>query len=176
MNRKPDKLKLSVHYIIAKCGDPRKLGATKLNKILWFADSFAYVYWGESITGSKYIRKPYGPVPKNIEKTKKQLIVERKINVQSRKEKYEPVLYRNLNSPDVSHFPENHIGLFDALIDEICNEYTASEISRVSHDDIWKALIDGEEIPLETLLVSEPGNYSNEAISWANQVVKNHGL
>ena len=49
MKRKSDKFKLAVHYIIAKCGEPGKLESAKLNRILWFADSFAYVYWGKAL-------------------------------------------------------------------------------------------------------------------------------
>jgi len=176
MTQESDKCMVVVHYIIAKCGDPRKLGSTKLNKILWFADSFAYVHWGESITGSKYIRQPYGPVPKNMQDIKEKLMEDGKINMQARNEKYDPVLYFNLKAPDVSIFPDRHVKVLDSIIDEICNEYSANEISKVSHDDIWEAFNNGEEIPLETLLVADSGKYGNEVLSWANKVVKTHGL
>jgi hypothetical protein len=36
-----DRLLWATHYVIARC-DPAKLGATKLNKVLWFADVIYY--------------------------------------------------------------------------------------------------------------------------------------
>ncbi len=101
---------------------------------------------------------------------------ENKINMQPRQEKYDPVIYRHSEDPDVSCFSEKQIGVLDSLIDEICNEYSAGEISRFSHDDIWESLANGEEIPLETLLVSASANYDNEVISWANRIIEEDGL
>ena len=79
-------------------------------------------------------------MPKDIQKIRERLIAEGKIDMQTRKEKCDPVIYMNLEQPDISHFPDNHISVLDSLIDEICSEYSANEISRVSHDDIWKAI------------------------------------
>lgn len=38
-----EKFKALVHYICWKVEDPRQLGATKLNKILWFSDVLTYL-------------------------------------------------------------------------------------------------------------------------------------
>ena len=171
---KPDKFKLVTHYIIANCGDPRKLGATKLNKILWFGDTYAYRFWGESITGSRYLRRKKGPVPENILRVRDQLIKEGKISMKNRRVMYDPVIFTSLEDPDVSILSEDHIGLLDSLIDQICNDFSAIEISDVSHDDIWESANDGEEIPLEATLVSELGTCRPEVLTWVSEVVKNN--
>ncbi len=174
MKSVPNKFKLVVHYIIANCGDPRKLGATKLNKILWFADVTAYRHWRESITGSKYLRRKMGPVPAKILHVSKQLETEKKIYIKNRKYMYDPVIYTSLEDPDVSTLSKREIGLLDSLINLICNDFSAIEISHISHDDIWKAAADGEEIPLTAMLVSDSGNYRREVQLWANGVIANH--
>ena len=46
--------------------DPRKLGAVKLNKVLWLADFRAYLHFGKPITGVRYIKRRVWPVPKPI--------------------------------------------------------------------------------------------------------------
>ena len=69
----PEKFKALVLYVIAKCGDPARLGATRLNKILWFSDSFAYRINGVSITGEAYVKRQWGPVPKHILATIREL-------------------------------------------------------------------------------------------------------
>jgi hypothetical protein len=58
-----EKFKHAVHYVIWKTANHKGYGATKLNKVLWFADARVYVLKGHSITGAKYIRERFGPVP-----------------------------------------------------------------------------------------------------------------
>ena len=57
------KYKNLVHYICFKCPDPTILGATKLNKILYYSDFFYYLKYGKAITNDTYIKQSYGPVP-----------------------------------------------------------------------------------------------------------------
>src|SRR5687768_12406409 len=59
------KLNATVHYIISRC-QPEDLGATKLNKILWFADVAYYERFGKTITGDEYVKRQFGPVPKHV--------------------------------------------------------------------------------------------------------------
>ena len=61
-----EKYKAAVHYIIASCDDPIKLGSIKLNKILFYSDSDMFFNTGKSITNDEYIKRQFGPVPKNI--------------------------------------------------------------------------------------------------------------
>jgi hypothetical protein len=54
------------HYIIARC-DPTKLGATKLKKVLWFADVMYYRHHGRTITGvDNYVKRQFGPVQRTM--------------------------------------------------------------------------------------------------------------
>jgi hypothetical protein len=39
------------HYVIERC-EPAKLGATRLNKILWYSDVLYYRHHGCTITGA----------------------------------------------------------------------------------------------------------------------------
>src|SRR5690606_1636943 len=53
-------------YVADRSRDDRRFGATKLNKILYFADFKAFLILGASITGSTYVRLDRGPVPQEI--------------------------------------------------------------------------------------------------------------
>src|SRR5438105_15829038 len=64
--RNRDKLKALVHYIIAKCDNPKILGSIKLNKVLWVSDLWAYVTWGHPITGEHYVKQQFGPVASTL--------------------------------------------------------------------------------------------------------------
>ena len=61
-----DRFKELVLYVCEKCvADPR-FGATKLNKILYFADFLAYAESGEPITGMEYRENLNGPARRRL--------------------------------------------------------------------------------------------------------------
>ena len=63
---KSDKLKALVHYVISRCEDPNILGSIKLNKVSWVSDLWAYVKWGQPITGEHYVKQQFGPVASTV--------------------------------------------------------------------------------------------------------------
>jgi Protein of unknown function (DUF4065) len=65
MSRDLEKLKRLIHYVAWKAGKSDWFGATKLYKVLWFADARQFVLTKKPITSATYIREKYGPVPKH---------------------------------------------------------------------------------------------------------------
>jgi hypothetical protein len=63
-----------VHYVCAQCEDPATLGVTKLNKVLWYCDTGAFLFFGRPMTGAAYVKRQFGPVPKNILGARQRLI------------------------------------------------------------------------------------------------------
>src|SRR5262245_37410155 len=59
-----DRFKNLVHYVIWAAEKYDGFGATKLYKVLWFAEARAFVLRGRPLSGAEYIRQKYGPVPK----------------------------------------------------------------------------------------------------------------
>src|SRR5438552_961368 len=69
-----------VHYLCHKASDnPSILGKTKLSQALWYSDAYAYVLHGKSITGEKYVKHQFGPVPCHIDSTLRALEREKAI-------------------------------------------------------------------------------------------------
>jgi hypothetical protein len=68
-----------VHYICALIENPAKLGATKLNKILWYSDVYAFLASGETITKAVYQKQKFGPVPRGIMGSRYRLVSSGKI-------------------------------------------------------------------------------------------------
>lgn len=62
----PDKMAAIVSYFAANASNLYK---TKLNKLLFYADFVHYYLHGNSISGSRYVHLPYGPVPDGYEDT-----------------------------------------------------------------------------------------------------------
>jgi len=168
------KFKNLVHYICYYCEDePAKLGATKLNKILWLSDVFSYVRTGCPITEERYIKLPYGPAPQTIDDALKSLQQEQHILVRNRAYP-QPTLFIALDKPKLSGFSAEQISLVDSIINWVVNEHSATSISQFSHDfDAWQVASLGEEIPHYAVFSSFPGAIAQQDINWAKETINN---
>ena len=161
------KLKALVHFIIHECADnPGRLGAVRLNKILWFTDMLTYQTRGATATGEKYLKRRQGPVPATILQTLDELEAEGKIQIDEPSRIYETRKFVSLDSPDISLLLDEDRDLAMYVIEKVC-EQTASEVSEVSHDEAWDAASDGEEIPMCATLAVGRGAITPEIRAWA---------
>lgn len=164
------KYKNLVHYICHRVEDKSKLGAIKLNKILFFSDFLNYLVSGNSITGEKYIKRQFGPVPSSIFNVIKVLEKEDKLKVTEvssllrvRKD------YHSLSTPDISEFKTEEISFIDSVIDEIANNHNAKSISESTHTDVWEAAEIGEEIPYNTIFAMNRAEINENDVKWAKE-------
>lgn len=171
---KQSKFKNLVHYIIQICDDPTKLGATKLNKVLWYVDTYAYRKLGKSISGeTDYIKRQFGPVPRNIIDTLKELQIEKKIRIREREHYgYTQQEFVSLVELKENVFNERERKIIQDQLQIICDNHTAKSISEFSHDMIWDAAQLGEEIPIKAVLGKMPGVVSESKIAWANSIIE----
>lgn len=169
-----DRFKELVHYICWSCNnEPEKLGAIKLNKILWYTDAISYLHNGQSITGHTYVKRPRGPVPARILNTLDELKAENKvsvtdINFYGRMKKN----YSAHQEPKHKIFEESELRLVDNLIHTICDHHTADSISESTHNIIWDAAEEGEEIPLYAVFASKPGSVTEQDMQWADDILE----
>ncbi len=163
-----NKFKNLVHYICAqRSGDPSSLGAVKLNKILWLSDFSAYYHLGDSITGARYVKRQFGPVPHQIVSVMNELQKEGAIEVKEVTHYGKPKKeYAVKYGTSIDHFPQEEKRIIDSTIKLICDSHTAASISEASHDHVWKAAEDGEEMPYYTVF-SVPGKITEDELEWA---------
>lgn len=166
-----EKFKDLVHYI-CHMADRDELGATKLNKILWYSDMVTYINRGESLTGSVYIKRQFGPVPKDVLRALDDLSVEGKMFVRdvsyfgnTKRE------YISLAEPDINRFDAPEISLVANIMHDICHHHTAASISEAAHDIIWKLAGIGEEIPYYAIYGAQLGEITEEDIQWAKKSI-----
>ena len=165
-----DKFKELVHYVCAQCVDSSRLGAIKLNKVLWFSDTIAFAKLGESITGVQYVKQKFGPVPKPILPAINDLVREGALRVDE--VSYYGHLkkqYVSLRAPNTSLFSEEHLAIVNDVLKAITERHTATSISELTHDDIWKLASVGEEIPHRAMLATKLGEVSDGDIAWAKE-------
>lgn len=162
-----------VHYICARCQDPSTLGAVKLNKILWYSDTAAYLAFGASITGATYVKRQFGPVPRDILTVRQRLVAKGAIVERNALYfDYEQKQFVALTRPDLSAFSADEISLVDQVIDAICFGHTAASISELSHDLIWKSAAIGEEIPVSAVHAGAPEEITEEMLAWGKSEMK----
>lgn len=166
-----DRFSQLVSMVISNCDDPKTLGATRLNKILWFSDVEHYMATGKSISGASYIKRKRGPVPATILKTLESLESSGVISIQEPQEQYAVREFKSIADVDESMFTDIEKSIANDISKEIRSNYTATEISDLSHDTIWEAAFDGEEIPLQATLVTSKGEYKEKIIAWADSVI-----
>lgn len=166
-----EKFKTLVHYICYRCEDPTRLGAVKLNKILWFSEVAHYVKFGRPITGETYMKLEHGPVPSHMPEVLRALQDEKALVVRRPELQYETTLYFASEGPAISGFTPEEISMVERMLEEICDNHTATSISRLSHDEIWDMAEIGEEIPYEAMLVAKLGQVTEADLRWAAKEV-----
>lgn len=165
------KFKALVHFIVHECRDhPSRLGAIRLNKALWYTDVIAYKLNGASVTGESYVKRRKGPVPAHILATLKELRDDQKIVIQEPEFQFDARKFISLTSPDVESLSDSERELAKSILDTVCG-YTANAISDMTHDVIWDAAAEGEEIPLCATLASEFGEVTDSVKAWAGPIV-----
>ncbi len=167
-----DKLKEALHYVIARCDDPARLGAIRLNKIMHFADRYAYRVNGTSITADTYVKQRFGPVPKNVRAAIAELAAEQKIVVREASVPGGHTMrhFFGMKEVEADTLSEQDRKILDAFTGVICDNFSANEISDATHDQVWEAAESGEEIPLFTAFAKR-GEITSEVRAWATEAV-----
>lgn len=174
MDYDAEKLRRLFHYVAWKAGRRDWFGATKLYKVLWFADARQYVLTGKSITGETYIREKYGPIPRHAMQVKAQLEAAKAIKVTK-----EGSLTRivALTKPDTQDFlAEEELKVVDYWIDNIDKNHTAGSISEETHDYAWEIARMGEELPLNAIFANRIREPTNSEMEKFRQRAKTLGL
>jgi hypothetical protein len=162
-------------YVARESQDDRRCGATKLNKILFYADFMAYHKLGQSITGQKYQKLERGPAPKRVVPVVESM-VSRGFCAWAERSYFGFPLKKliALREPDVSVFSAEELDVARTVISELW-DLNATEVSDLSHRFVgWQAAEIGEEIPYETVFVDEPRPLTQEEEAWAHEVIEDY--
>ena len=172
---KEDKFKELVLYIAEKCADDPAFGATKLNKILYFADFFAYGESGVPITGATYGKLFRGPAPRQLVSVREELSNTGDICMSKAtyhgypQERMIPIREANLDL-----FTAKEIALVDDIIQKLWG-INAANISNYTHRLAgWRIAADGDDIPYESVFISDEG-LTEDDINRAKELINHFG-
>jgi hypothetical protein len=162
------KFKTLVHYVCSRVEDPTRLGAVKLNKVLWFSDVLTYLNFNAPVTGARYVKRQFGPVPAAIVPIIEELKIEGALAVRNVEYFGKPKReFFALTVPDISAFSADEISVVESVIDLICERHTATSISEFTHDDAWEMAQIGEDLPFYTVFAARRGEVDESDMVWA---------
>lgn len=144
-------------YISEKSAGDSRFGSTKLNKLLYFSDFFAFGMFGEPITGATYRHLKNGPAPKHLEEIRDHLVSTGAIRIEHRllNDGKRQVRTVALRSADTSRFDDKQLVLVSERI-KMHWEHTADQISDASHNYVgWKMTRENQTIPYESIFLSD---------------------
>ena len=159
-----------VHHVIHECPSPNQLGAIRLNKVLWFSDVTAYRIDGKPITRERYVKRQRGPVPRRIVQAFRSLEESGDIAIVEPEHEFDTRQLISRRAPQSKLLTNRERLITSAALDAVLDR-TANEISEMSHDEIWHAAVEGEEIPLSATLAAMPGEVTEEVVAWAVDAV-----
>jgi len=145
-----NKFKNVLLYILERCAGKPNVGETVLYKLLYFSDFNYYELYEEHLTGAKYRKLPYGPVPQKLDTIIGQMMENGMIQ-RIKTEYYDKMQtrYIPLAKADLTELKASEKEVIDKVIEQM-SDWSASAISNYSHKDMpWLASKEGEEINYE---------------------------
>jgi transcriptional regulator with XRE-family HTH domain len=151
------KFKNVLMHILQRCAGKPNIGETVLHKLLYFSDFNHYEVYEEHLTGAKYRKLPFGPVPQKLDMIINQMVEEKQIQrVKTEYHGFAQTRFLPLEKPDLTVLKASEVEIIDAVIEQM-GGWSATTISDYSHGDKpWKASKDGEEINYELAFYRRP--------------------
>lgn len=127
----------AVLYFVKYCNN-NYLGATKLNKLLYYLDFLSFRDKGKIVTGDLYVNKQYGPVPSSIDDVLTELQSKKMLDIKKVQYKEgETFKYNNLIDPDLSVFDSNEKKLLENICKEFCLWSTEKIVNQTHLEAPW---------------------------------------
>ncbi len=144
------KFKNVLLYILERCAGKPNVGETVLYKLLYFSDFNYYELYEEHLTGAKYRKLPYGPVPQKLDSIVVQMIDRGQLQrVKTEYHGFPQTRYLPLVKADLTELKASEKEVIDRVIEQL-SDWSAAAISNYSHKDMpWLASKEGEEINYE---------------------------
>ena len=164
-------------YVAQRLRNDRAGGATKLNKVLFFAE-FAHVRrHGQPIAGAAYQKLSQGPAPRRLRPLRQRLIDngDAEIVVEDFLG-YEMHRLVPLRQADLRQFSPDELVTIDRVLDDL-GPLTGTQVSDLSHEEPgWLHVSYGETIPYELALVPKAQVATPTIVRLADVVADRYGI
>ncbi len=144
------KFKNVLLYMLEKCAGKPNVGETVLYKLLYFSDFNYFEQYEEHLTGARYRKLPFGPVPQKLDVIINQMLADNQLQrIKTEYHGYPQTRYLPLEKADLSQLKASEKDVIDRVIEQM-SDWSAIAISNYSHLDMpWIASKEGEVINYE---------------------------
>jgi len=162
-----NKFKNVLLYILERCAGKPNVGETVLYKLLYFSDFNYYELYEEHLTGAKYRKLPFGPVPQKLDTIINQMINSGQLQrIKTEYHGYPQTRYLPLEKADLTELKASEKDTIDRVIEQM-SDWSAAAISSYSHNDLpWEITDEGQDISYELAFYREKPysvrNYGDE--------------
>ncbi len=141
------KFKNVLLYILERCAGKPNMGETVLNKLLYFCDFNFYELYEEHLTGARYKKLQFGPVPQKLDTIINQMIDSNQLKrIKTAYHGLKQTRYVPLEKADLTQLSAAEKTVIDNVIQQM-SDWNATKISDYSHKDMpWLATKDGDYI------------------------------
>ena len=142
-----DKFKNVLLYVLECCAGKPNVGETVLNKLLYFCDFNYYEIYEVHLTGARYKKLPYGPVPQKMGGSLNQMIDKGQLKrIKTEYHGLPQTRYIPLEKADLRLLSAAEKTVIDHVIQQM-SDWNANIISEYSHKDMpWLATQNGDYI------------------------------
>jgi transcriptional regulator with XRE-family HTH domain len=151
-----NKFKNVLLYILERCAGKPNVGETVLYKLLYFSDFNYYEIYEEHLTGAKYRKLPFGPVPQKLDAIIDQMITDGQLHrIKTEYHGFPQTRYLPLQKADLTELKASEKEVIDRVI-ELMSDWSAKKISDYSHKDMpWLATKESEYISYNLVFYRE---------------------
>jgi len=170
------KLRELILYVARASEQDEHFGATKLNKILFYADFWAYRKLGHSISGQQYQKLGKGPAPRRLVPVVRKMEEKGDCVVAQREYfgRMQKVLLAR-REPDLALFSGTEIAIVHDVLERL-RGLNATDVSELSHQFIgWQLAEEGEDIPYSTALLGHPRPPTPAEIEYGRKLAEEMG-
>ena len=152
-------------------------GATKLNKVLYFADFTHFRRTGHPITGAEYQKLANGPAPRRLLPVRSRLVESADAEI----EEHDFLGYKQhrlvpKRPADVSVFSSEELETIHDVLDDLAG-MNAREVSDLSHEEAgWRLTEEGDAIPYAAALIPREQPLTPTAEAQAAEVAERYGI
>jgi transcriptional regulator with XRE-family HTH domain len=152
-----DKFKNVLLYLLECCAGKPNIGETVLNKLLYFCDFNYYEIYEEHLTGARYKKLPYGPVPQKLDSIINQMVEDKQLQrIKTEYHGFTQNRYLPLVKPDLTQLSAAEKTVIDDVVRQM-SDWNANKISEYSHKDKpWRATDDGDYISYNLAFYRRP--------------------
>jgi hypothetical protein len=165
-----------VLYVARETEADPKCGKTKLYKILFYSDFWAFQKLGHSISGQEYHKLKNGPAPRQAFPVISEMVqseecawADREYFGRSQKK------LLALREPNLSDFTGEEVAIVQDVI-RMLWRFDATEVSDLSHRFVgWQLAEEGETIPYSTVVLGTPRPPNQKEIEYGQRLAQELG-